>query len=286
MFAKLPIANRGEIACRILRTARRPAATVSSTPTPTATPARLWLTRRTACPPAPAELPKIDTLIEIAAKAGPGRFILATAFAENAAFAEACEAVMSFVAPAAIRAMGLKSEARRLMAAASVPLVPGFHDPAQNPQRLRQAAAELGFPILIKASAGGGGKGMRVAHSAAEFDRALESCRREAKTAFGDDAVLVEKFLPGVRHIEVQIFADGAVTPCTFERDCSCSAAARRSSRSHRRRSRRVAAETGGDGPGWPGPPVTSAPAPSNSCWRRAVPSTQRDEHPAAGGAR
>jgi 3-methylcrotonyl-CoA carboxylase alpha subunit len=230
MFAKLLIANRGEIACRILRTARRlGVATVAvySDADRDALHVSLADEAYRLGPPPPAEsYLKINTLIEAARKSGAGAIHPGYGFlAENAAFAEACEAAgLAFVGPpaAAIRAMGLKSEARRLMAKAGVPLVPGFFDPAQKPQRLRQAAAELGFPVLIKASAGGGGKGMRVAHSAAEFDRALESCRREAKTAFGDDAVLIEKFLPGVRHIEVQIFADrhgNAVH--LFERDCS-----------------------------------------------------------------
>jgi len=230
MFAKLLIANRGEIACRILRTARRlGVATVAvySDADRDALHVSLADEAYRLGPPPPAEsYLKIDTLIELTRRSSavaihPGYGFLS----ENAAFAEACEAAgLTFVGPppAAIRAMGLKSEARRLMAAAGVPLVPGFHDPEQDPLRMRRATAELGYPVLIKASAGGGGKGMRVARSAAEFDRALESCRREAKTAFGDDAVLVEKFLPGVRHIEVQIFADrhgNAVH--LFERDCS-----------------------------------------------------------------
>ena len=230
MFAKLLIANRGEIACRILRTARRlgvETVVVYSDADRDALHVTLADEAYRLGPPSPAEsYLKIDTLIEIARKSGAGAVHPGYGFlAENAAFAEACEAVgLVFVGPppAAIRAMGLKSEARRLMTEAGVPLVPGFHDPGQDPRQLKQAATELSFPVLIKASAGGGGKGMRVAQSAAEFDRALESCRREAKTAFGDDAVLVEKFLPGVRHIEVQIFADrhgNAVH--LFERDCS-----------------------------------------------------------------
>jgi 3-methylcrotonyl-CoA carboxylase alpha subunit len=230
MFAKLLIANRGEIACRILRTARRlGVATVAvySDVDRDALHVSLADEAYRLGPPPPAEsYLKIEALIEIARKSGadaihPGYGFLA----ENAAFAEACEAAgLVFVGPppAAIRAMGLKSEARRLVAEAGVPLVPGFHDPDQDPQRLRQAAAELGFPLLIKASAGGGGKGMRAAHSAEEFGRALESCRREAKTAFGDEAVLVEKFLPDVRHIEVQIFVDRRGNAVhLFERDCS-----------------------------------------------------------------
>jgi len=229
-FAKLLIANRGEIACRILRTARRlgvPTVAVYSDADRDALHVALADEAYRLGPPPPQEsYLRIDALIEVARQSGaeavhPGYGFLA----ENAAFAEACAAAgLAFVGPpaAAIRAMGLKSEARRLMAGAGVPLVPGFHDPDRDPRRLREAAEGIGFPVLIKASAGGGGKGMRVARSPAEFDIALESCRREAAAAFGDDAVLVEKFLAAVRHVEVQVFADrhgNAVH--LFERDCS-----------------------------------------------------------------
>jgi 3-methylcrotonyl-CoA carboxylase alpha subunit len=230
MFAKLLIANRGEIACRILRTARRlgvSTVAVYSDADRDAPHVTLADEAYRLGPPPPEEsYLRIDALLTVARRAGadavhPGYGFLA----ENASFAEACESAgLAFVGPppAAIRAMGLKSEARRLMLEAGVPLVPGFHDPDQDPRRLRWAATELGFPVLIKASAGGGGKGMRAVRSASEFDRALESCRREARAAFGNDAVLIEKFLPRVRHIEVQIFADSHGNAVhLFERDCS-----------------------------------------------------------------
>ncbi len=230
MFAKLLIANRGEIACRILRTARRlgvPTVAVYSDADRDALHVALADEAYRLGPPLPQEsYLRIDALIEVARQSGaeaihPGYGFLA----ENASFAEACAAAgLAFVGPpaAAIRAMGLKSEARRLMAGAGVPLVPGFHDPDRDPRRLRQAAEGIGFPVLIKASAGGGGKGMRVARSPAEFEIALESCRREALGAFGNDDMLIEKFLPKVRHIEVQVFADrhGSAVHL-FERDCS-----------------------------------------------------------------
>ena len=229
-FRKILIANRGEIACRILRTARRigvSTVAVYSDADRHALHAELAdeAYRLGPAPPEESYL-KIESLIEIAMRSGaeaihPGYGFLS----EDPGFAEACAAAgLVFIGPppAAIRAMGLKSEARRLMADAGVPLAPGFHHPDQNPARLRQAAAELGYPVMIKASAGGGGKGMRLAESEEEFDRALESCRREALAAFGDGSLLLEKYLPHVRHIEVQIFADrhGSLVHL-FERDCS-----------------------------------------------------------------
>jgi 3-methylcrotonyl-CoA carboxylase alpha subunit len=225
MFSKLLIANRGEIACRIIRSARRlGVATVAvySDADRDALHVSLADEAYRLGPPPPAEsYLKIEALLEAARRSGaiaihPGYGFLA----ENAAFAEACEAAgLVFVGPppAAIRAMGLKSEARRLMAEAGVPLVPGFHDPEQNPRRLRQAAADLGYPVMIKASAGGG----RDAGGAlgGEFDRALESCRREAKTAFGDDAVLVE--VPPPFATSKSVFDRHYNAVHLFERDCS-----------------------------------------------------------------
>jgi len=229
-FTRLLIANRGEIACRILRTARRlgvsTVAVYSDADRDALHVALADEAYRIGRPDPQESYLKIDALIDLARRSGaeavhPGYGFLA----ENADFAEACESAgLVFVGPppAAIRAMGLKSEARRLMAGAGVPLVPGFNDPDQDPQRLRKAAEEIGFPVLLKASAGGGGKGMRVIESAEGFGRALESCRREAKGAFGNDAVLVEKFLSRVRHVEVQVFADHRGNAVhLFERDCS-----------------------------------------------------------------
>ena len=144
---------------------------------------------------------------------------------ENADFADACEkAGLVFVGPpaSAIRAMGSKAAAKALMAQAGVPLVPGYHGEEQDPARLAAEAARLGFPVLLKASAGGGGRGMRVVENAGQLPRALEAARREAEGAFGDDRIILEKYLPRPRHVEVQIFADRfGNTVHLFDRDCS-----------------------------------------------------------------
>jgi 3-methylcrotonyl-CoA carboxylase alpha subunit len=144
---------------------------------------------------------------------------------ENAEFAEACAAAgLTFVGPppAAIRAMGSKAAAKALMEKAGVPLVPGYHGEDQSDATLRDQAARIGFPLLVKASAGGGGKGMKVAMTAAELDEALSLARGEAASAFGDDRLLLERYLTRPRHIEIQVFADthGNVASL-FERDCS-----------------------------------------------------------------
>ena len=131
---------------------------------------------------------------------------------ENAAFATACaEAGITFIGPPpqAIAAMGSKSAAKRLMEAAGVPLVPGYHGEDQDEARLKQAADAMGYPVLLKATAGGGGKGMRVVTDAAEFGEALAAARREAQSSFGNDAMLVEKYLTRPRHVEIQVFCDG-----------------------------------------------------------------------------
>ena len=144
---------------------------------------------------------------------------------ENANFAEACAARgIVFVGPpvGAIRAMGSKSEAKRLMSGAGVPLVPGYHGADQSPERLRREAEALGWPVLLKASAGGGGRGMRAVERAEDFDAALAGAKREAAAAFGDDAMLIERYVTEPRHVEVQVFADrhGNFVHL-FERDCS-----------------------------------------------------------------
>ena len=144
---------------------------------------------------------------------------------ENAEFAEACrQAEIIFVGPSAgaIRAMGDKAAAKSAMERAGVPLVPGYHDADQSPKKLAAAAKKIGFPVLIKASAGGGGRGMRIVRAHSEFDEALASARREAQGAFGDDRVIIEKYLERPRHIEVQVFGDmqGNLVHL-FERDCS-----------------------------------------------------------------
>ena len=144
---------------------------------------------------------------------------------ENAAFAEACaEAGAAFIGPppSAIRAMGSKSEAKRLMEEAGVPLLPGYHGDDQSDERLTAAAEEIGFPVMVKAAAGGGGRGMRMIGDAAALADGLAGARREAKAGFGDDTLLIEKYLGKPRHIEMQVFADthgNAVH--VFERDCS-----------------------------------------------------------------
>jgi len=144
---------------------------------------------------------------------------------ENAAFAQACvDAGLIFVGPpaSAIRAMGSKSASKEAMAAVGVPVAPGYHGADQSPQRLCAEAQRVGFPLIIKASAGGGGKGMQVVHSAAEVAAAVESAQRLARTAFGDDRLLLERYFPLARHVEVQVFADshGGVVSL-FDRDCS-----------------------------------------------------------------
>src|SRR3546814_7781448 len=130
--------------------------------------------------------------------------------------------VQTCALPICIRAMGSKSAAKSLMAKACVPLVPGYHGDDQDPAHLQHEADGIGYPVLIKASAGGGGKGMRVVNASAEFAAALLSCQREARASFGDDRVLIEKYLQRPRHIEIQVFADQmGNTISLYERDCS-----------------------------------------------------------------
>ena len=230
MFRKILIANRGEIACRIIRTAQRMGiATVAVYSDADAQAMHVGLAdeaiRIGGAAPRDSYL-RIDTIVDAARQSGaqaihPGYGFLA----ENAAFAEACDdAGVIFIGPpaSAIRAMGGKSEAKALMANAGVPLVPGYHGAAQGLSILQAAADGIGYPVLIKASAGGGGKGMRVVTSAADFPQSLAGAQREAASSFGDDRVLIEKYLTRPRHIEIQIFAD-TYGNCVhlFERDCS-----------------------------------------------------------------
>jgi 3-methylcrotonyl-CoA carboxylase alpha subunit len=230
MFSKILIANRGEIACRVIRTCRRlgiASVAVYSEGDAGARHVRL-ADEAVAIGPAPARESylRVEAIIESARRSGaqavhPGYGFLS----ENEAFARACtEAGVAFVGPpaAAIRAMGSKSGAKRLMETAGVPLVPGYHGEQQDAGFLAQQALRIGYPVLIKASAGGGGKGMRIVERAEDFEAALASCRREAASAFGDDRVLVEKYLTRPRHIEIQVFADGRGNAVhLFERDCS-----------------------------------------------------------------
>jgi len=230
MFDKILIANRGEIACRVARTCQqlgiRTVAVCSEADVDAlhvATCDESWLIG-----PAPAAESYLDAsrIVAVARQSGaqaihPGYGFLS----ENAAFARACaDAGVVFIGPpaSAIEAMGSKSAAKTIMASAGVPLVPGYHGDDQTPAVLAAAADEIGYPVLIKASAGGGGKGMRRVDHAADFLAALDSAKREAASAFGNDQVLIEKYLLSPRHIEVQVFAD-AHGNCVhlFERDCS-----------------------------------------------------------------
>ncbi len=230
MFEKILIANRGEIACRVAATARKlgvRTVAVYSDADALAQHVRACDEALRLGPAAAREsYLRGDAVIEAALRTGaqaihPGYGFLS----ENEAFAQACaDAGLVFIGPppSAIRAMGLKAESKRLMAQAGVPLIPGYHDADQNDALLAQHAERIGYPLLIKASAGGGGKGMRIVREAAEFAPMLASCRREAVSAFGNDAVLLERYASKPRHIEIQVFADthGHVVHL-FERDCS-----------------------------------------------------------------
>ena len=230
MIRKLLIANRGEIACRVMRTAQRlgiATVAVHSDADSGALHVRS-ADEAVRLGPAPARESYLDIAKVIAAAQATGADAVHPGYgflSENAAFAEACAAAgLQFVGPpaSAIRAMGGKSEAKALMVAAGVPVVPGYHGEDRSAAVLLAAAEDIGFPVLLKASAGGGGKGMRIVRSAAEFHAALEGCRREAAASFGNDRLLVERYLERPRHVEVQVFAD-AHGHCLalHERDCS-----------------------------------------------------------------
>jgi 3-methylcrotonyl-CoA carboxylase alpha subunit len=230
MFRTLLIANRGEIACRIIRTARRMGLRTVAVFSEADAHAPHVRQADAAFPIGGARAAesylRADRILEAARASGaeaihPGYGFLS----ENAEFAEACDAAaIRFVGPpaAAIRAMGSKAESKRLMEAAGVPIVPGYHGEAQEEAVLADHAARIGYPVLIKASAGGGGKGMRPVFAAGEFAAQLAGARREAKAAFGDDRVLLERYLTRPRHVEVQVFADthGAAMHL-HTRDCS-----------------------------------------------------------------
>ncbi len=230
MIQKLLIANRGEIACRVMRTARRlgiATVAVYSDADTTALHVRL-ADEAERLGPAPARESYLDGALVIAAALATGADAIHPGYgflSENADFAEACIAAgLKFVGPpaAAIRAMGGKSAAKALMEAAGLPVVPGYHGADQTLTTLQAAADGIGYPVLLKPSAGGGGKGMRVVVHPEEFAAALASCQREAIASFGDDQVLVEKYLERPRHIEIQVFADQQ-GHCLHlhERDCS-----------------------------------------------------------------
>ena len=229
-FDKLLIANRGEIACRIMRTAKRmglSSVAVFSDADRDAMHAALADEAIRIGPPPPKEsYLNIAAILDAARKSGAGAIHPGYGFlSENADFAQACaDTGLLFVGPSAdtIRLMGSKSAAKALMQAAGVPIVPGYHERAQDAATLREAAERIGYPVLIKASAGGGGRGMRLVNDGGEFTEALAGARREAMAAFGDDQVLIEKYLVRPRHIEVQVFGDSHGNLVSlFERECS-----------------------------------------------------------------
>ena len=230
MFKKILIANRGEIACRVAATAKRMGIQTVAVYSDADANAK----HVAACDEAihvGGSAPKDsylrwEAIIEAAKATGaqaihPGYGFLS----ENEAFAEACaKAGLVFIGPpaSAIQAMGLKAESKQLMEKAGVPLVPGYHGSDQNPDLLKREADRIGYPVLIKASAGGGGKGMRAVEKSEDFEAALASCQREAQNSFGDQAVLIEKYVQRPRHIEIQVFGDTQGN-CVYlmERDCS-----------------------------------------------------------------
>lgn len=230
MFSKILIANRGEIACRVAATAKRLGVSTVAVYSDADREAKHVAVCDEAIylggsAPKDSYL-KGDAIIAIALETGaqaihPGYGFLS----ENADFAQACQdAGLVFIGPSAdaIRAMGGKSESKRLMEIAGVPLIPGYHGDNQDAEFLQQQADAIGYPVLIKASAGGGGKGMRIVEQSCDFVDLLDSCRREAITSFGDDKVLVEKYALKPRHIEIQVFGDTHGNYVhLFERDCS-----------------------------------------------------------------
>jgi 3-methylcrotonyl-CoA carboxylase alpha subunit len=270
----LLVANRGEIACRVMRTAK--AMGIRTVAVHSAIDATARHVREAdlavnlgGAKPAESYL-LIDKLIDAARASGaqaihPGYGFLS----ENAGFARAIEeAGLIFLGPpaSAIDAMGSKSAAKALMEAAGVPLVPGYHGEAQDIDTFRQAAERIGYPVLLKAAAGGGGKGMKVVERESELAEALASAQREAQSSFGDSRMLVEKYVLKPRHVEIQVFADQH-GHCLYlnERDCSIQLPACRPNCAApwaRRRSRP------------PRPSATSAPAPWSFCWTSAATSS------------
>ena len=233
MFKKILIANRGEIACRVAATAQRMAIKTVAVYSDADANAKhvstcdeaVYIGMNGSSAPKDSYL-RWEAIIEAAKATGaeaihPGYGFLS----ENEAFAQACadnELVFIGPPPSAIKAMGLKAESKQLMEKAGVPLVPGYHGADQSPELLKREADRIGYPVLIKASAGGGGKGMRAVDKAEDFDAALASCKREAINSFGNDDVLVERYAQRPRHIEIQVFGDTYGNYVyLFERDCS-----------------------------------------------------------------
>lgn len=230
MFSRILIANRGEIACRVIRTAQKmgigTVAVYSDADADALHVAMADEAVHIGGSSVSESYLRADRIIQAAIDTGaeaihPGYGFLS----ENPGFVDAVvKAGLVFIGPSAdsIRAMGLKDAAKRLMEKAGVPVVPGYHGEAQELVVLASKAREIGYPVLIKARAGGGGKGMRKVDSPDDFAEALGSARREAKSAFGDDRVLVEKYVSKPRHIEVQVFGDNHGNAVhLYERDCS-----------------------------------------------------------------
>ncbi len=230
MLQKVLIANRGEIACRVIRSAKKLGiATVAVYSDADAQSQHVKLADEAIYigeSPAAQSYLQIDRIIQAAVKTGaqaihPGYGFLS----ENDQFAEACQANnITFIGPpvAAILAMGLKATSKALMEKAGVPLTPGYHGTNQDANFLKQQADAIGYPVLIKASAGGGGKGMRLVERSEDFLNSLASCKSEAKSSFGNDEVLIERYVINPRHIEVQVFGDSHGNYVhLFERDCS-----------------------------------------------------------------
>ena len=230
MFDTLLIANRGEIACRIARTARRMGLRTVAAYSDADRDALHVALCDTAVRIGPPEAARsyLDAAVIVAAARAAGAQAIHPGYgflSESLALIDACEAAgLIFVGPSreAIRRMGSKIESKRIALEAGVPVVPGYHADDQDPGVLQAAASDIGYPVLIKASAGGGGKGMRVVRSAAEFVAALDTVRREAQASFGDDRVLLERYLDEPRHLEVQLLGDrhGHLVHL-FERECS-----------------------------------------------------------------
>ena len=230
MFTKILIANRGEIACRIIKTAKAMGiATVAVYSEVDRNSLHVQLADESVAigaSPSNESYLVSNKLIQAALETGaqaihPGYGFLS----ENAKFCRLCAANnLVFIGPPveAILAMGSKSAAKTIMADAGVPLVPGYHGDDQNPEIIKQAANDMGYPVLLKAAAGGGGKGMRAVYAEAEFDEALGAAKREALNSFNDDIMLVEKYLLKPRHVEIQVFCDSHGNAVyLFERDCS-----------------------------------------------------------------